>query len=413
MHRMHSALGVEYNSRLFGYSQHVQTWVENHLAFFHPLDWNEPSERALRRKAFAELALYVYIVKQMGLPISPKVSDFVVSIAITEDYLNLLFRSEDVLQYGIPLAVAKEANSLDEKVERRLVSLLEEPRIWCQQRVQYRLLDLLYLSKIVGLKQTPVSFSDLLPLTYSQQIPTPIWTRLTEAYAFTHQVFYFSSFGMDYEMASPFVHACGQDPGALPCLISRFIAEDNYDISLELVFTGIVLNSIPNPYLALTLDWAVQALNTHGIVPSPKSDFYLKPFAGNESAELWASSYHTMLVFGATCSLASLSLLEEKMQYSHSEAAEFFAVGSFLACLANHDFHNAASCLESTLLQSNNKIVRDCASYTQKFLETQVSASGEVGLFCDESRLHFLQYGTSLTRINLEKSFNLLSEWAS
>jgi hypothetical protein len=102
-------------------------------------------------------------------------------------------------------------------------------------------------------------------------------------------------------------------------LVLRYMAEDNCDIVLELVYAGVLQRQISRQMVQLVLSWVLEKVENYGYVPGPDTDktAQMKLFEvakgsstrgrdddqqnyESEREEVWEKSFHTNQIAGMT-----------------------------------------------------------------------------------------------------------------
>lgn len=269
----------------------LDAWLDAHATEADPFRWQDVEERFLRRKAFAEVAIYLYSAEPLGGAPLPRLRQLVLERTNDHRYAELIRREpRQVLLYAAATIYADHCGELGERSRRAVDAALEDPTAWAVERLPHRLMDLWNVCAVTGRPTRGLDPAALVRLGALGHPPDPARASLSEAYSFTHHLLFLHNFGVP---AGPFpVPDVGIDSTrVIEGLVLRFLAEDNTDIVAELLLVGSYAGQIEPDLLRHGLTWLLAAAHPSGFVRGPGA------CAGAASA--WRSSYHTTLVVGS------------------------------------------------------------------------------------------------------------------
>ena len=271
--------------------ERLDAWLDAHAEEADPFCWQDVEERFRRRKAFAEVAIYLYSAEPLGGAPLPHLRRLVLERTNDHRYAELIRREpRQVLLYAAATIYADYCGELGEHSRRAVDAALEEPTAWAVERMPHRLMDLWNVCAVTGRPTRGLDPAALVRLGSLGHPPDPARASLSEAYAFTHHLLFLHNFGV---AAGPFpVPDVGIDSTrVIEGLVLRFLAEDNTDIVAELLLVGLFAGQIEPDVLRHGLTWLLAAADPSGYVRGPG--------ASSSAASAWRSSYHTTLVVGS------------------------------------------------------------------------------------------------------------------
>jgi hypothetical protein len=371
-------------------------WLLDNLDRFDPFAWSASEERELRRKAFTEFALNLYVARGVGAGYdSSAPHDLVVDRVNDRRYRHLLRRSpRDLLKYSYPVTYARASDDLDGATVDAVDAVLDGRTVWSVERVPYRQMDLWHFCRLYGYDDHSLDRETLLALGSLAHPPNVANASLGDLYAVTHNVYYHHNFGVDHPAFPDGVAPYDLEPVVVGGLL-RFVAADNPDIVLELLLTGVLQRQVPPALVRLVLAWVRERGARAGRLPGPDEEPVEMPSGELESWEPedreWARHYHTNLV-GATATRAIAArpdwpALAEPPTGAADRAAfvDLHRLGQVLDALASYDLEVAArrvTDLADTSFDEPYATVRETAV---EYLRRQRTRDGDYGFWTDEA----------------------------
>ncbi len=92
----------------------ADSWILNHAQYFSPIaDWIDKKDRYLRRKSFAELAIYLYVADYLGNQQVCSNFDSVMSVFVnSREFISLVKRHpKQLLLYGSAVNYVKSIDA--------------------------------------------------------------------------------------------------------------------------------------------------------------------------------------------------------------------------------------------------------------------------------------------------------------
>lgn len=375
-------------------------WVTDNRRRFDPFGWTALEERSLKRKAFTEFALNLYVARGVGdtYPSSDP-HDMVVDRVNDRRYRHLIRRNpRDFLKYSYPLTYAKARDSLTEETARAVESVLDQPTVWSVERVPFRLMDLWHFCRIYGYEACPVERDAVLALGSLNHSPHVANATLSDFYAITHNVYYWHNFGVEHP-SFPGETAPYDVETVLVGGILRYIAADNCDIVLELLLAGVLQRQLPPSLVRLALAWVREAASQPGYIPGPDEEPAEIPSGdlhswGPEDRE-WARHYHTNLV-GATATRVietrtdwpELARQTEGPPRQPSDWVDLLRLGQLLDTLSQYNLDLAARQLNDLAETSFRDPYAAVFEASATYLRQQKTQTGQYGFWTDEEAVY-------------------------
>ncbi|MFB6250742.1 MAG: hypothetical protein ABEI27_03480 [Halobellus sp.] len=374
-------------------------WIIDNLDQFDPFSWTALSGRNLRRKAFTELALHLYVARGVGETYSSsEPHDLVVDRANDRRYRDLVRRNpRELLKYTHPLTYAKVSGDLDGATATAVDSVLDQQTVWSVERVPHRQMDLWHFCLVYGYADCPIDKDAVLPLGSLNHPPNVANADLSDLYAVTHNLYYYHNFGVDHP-AFPDDIAPYDLTTALVGGILRYIAVGNCDIVLELLLAGVLQRQVPPDLVRFALAWVRHLAAEPGYLPGPDEKPAELPSGdleswGSEDRE-WARHYHTNLV-GATATKVIKSradwpeLAESGDDYRPSaELIDRIRLGQFLHSLSQYTLGLAARQLKGLVDADFSDPYATVLETGVRYLRQQQSSDGQYGFWTDEEAVY-------------------------
>lgn len=291
----------------------LDEWMNQNADRFDPLAWDELPARALRRKAFAEASLFLHVVDSVGDGTAvPALRELVVDRANDPTFHALLRRyPEEALKFGYSLAYADAHDALDDPGRTALQETLEHPAVFANERPAFRVCDSWHLCQMCGRTDLGPALEQVFDLSCLRFPLDPIRSEEIDGYALTHHVLFYRNFGADGPNFPE-----GRLPydlrDILTTLVLRYMASNNTDLVLELVFVGVLQRDLPSDLAATALNWVLAQSEDVPYLVGPEMDEGTIPgmHRGDENVTIddfetwddedlqWAQNYHTTLVGG-------------------------------------------------------------------------------------------------------------------
>lgn len=376
----------------------VDGWIADHARRFDPFAWTVPEERDIRRKAFTEAGVYLYVADAVGGRAPPKtLVEQTVERANDRRYAHLVRRNpRSFLKYAYPFRYLDAAEELTAGARDAVAAVLDGRTVWAVERVPYRSLDLWHFCVGYGYEDCPLDRDRILRLSVLNRPPDPVGATLTDLYAVTHSLFYYHDFGVGHE---PFPE--GRAPFDVEAVvvggILRHLVDDNPDIVLELLIAGVLQRRLPPELIRLVVAWARAKAERQGYVPGPDDggpEIPAEEFAAWDDEEHeWARNYHTNLVAATATRVVNaawpdLPGPDAELATDRARFVDLLRLGQLLQTLSTYDLGAAARqvrALAGTEFGAPyDGIYRDCVRY----LRRQETANGEYGFWTDEEAVY-------------------------
>lgn len=357
-----------------GAARHAtEAWLLSQLGEFNPFKWSSVEERQLRRKAFAELALYCQLCHRNGAALHPELYAAVKRWGNTTRFAELIaLYPRDVLLYSSVVECLQQRGDLLPIVEKAMRTALATRAPWGQERYPHRQLDFSRFLHVLGDKRAR-NVQNIARGGNCSTYPELV-CPLEDAYALTHNVMYLTDFGAISPLAPIDVPAQVFDGLAL-----RFLAACNFDISLELILTGDYIGRISARVAQLVLHCAGIRLAQSGIVPGPHGSPETFFPSGSRSIP-WSQHYHTMLVAAITFMRFDVRRFDQSMGFQLAGSEDLMLAGYAIDLISQNRLAAALDVLgkivSSNLAQEARGIIQDVIRYV-KALRTP---NGEIGL---------------------------------
>lgn len=284
----------------------AQKWIQCKYSNFDPLIWEEKKAAYTRRKAFAELAIYAYVLNAgRKSNFDNELNQFIIDIANSDKFHQLLYRSpRQILLYSAPIAYAIALKQATSETVACLDNVIKCPQAVSVERSAHRLMDLWQFLTLVERCPNWLSAKEILQFSCLSHQPSAFDCTLSEAYALTHNVLFLKNFGVrDPRFKNSWDIELNQKNMSL--IIARFMYEENSDVVLELTMALGLLGQLNGDDCRLILDWIKERNGNRDYIAGPRfdPDSEIK-YSGLDQE--WVTNYHTTLV------AISMLLLTEK-----------------------------------------------------------------------------------------------------
>jgi hypothetical protein len=360
----------------------AQDWLSQHQAQFNPLDWTEKKAAYTRRKAFAELAIYAYV---LGEDADAAMIGFLCDIANDPDYHALLLRNpRHLLLYSAPIALAIAHDRASPQTLACLDAALARPQVWAVERSPHRLMDLWQFLTVARRCPDWLDPAAVLATSALSHVPTPFDCTLSEAYALTHDVLFLKNFGVA-DPAFDTAPNLPMDAETTALTIARFMAEGNSDVVLELVMCLGLTGQLHKADLALVMGWIESRNAGRPYVSGPDFDPDEALSLSGLDTE-WVANYHTTLV------ACSLMVLADRHGWTHAskaprllgdDLAELLHWGEAISALNRYEIPKALALVDSA--DTNGPMAQLCLAHVSRHLDAiSDPATGLIGYWSDE-----------------------------
>ncbi len=376
-------------------------WILDHAHFFSPIsDWLDKKDRYLRRKSFAELAIYLYVADKLTPgKVSENFDSMVFQFVNCAEFSSLIRRHpKQLLLYGAAVNYVKYKKMLDINTENSVNTVLKRKAVWAVERVPHRMLDLWNFLSVYGWKEKSLNSPNILENSCLKHMPDVIESTLHEAYAFTHNLLFHYNFGV----AIPDVACARLDfdiEDVVVKLILRYSAEKNFDVVFELIYVAALHKQLPRWLLHYTLCCLAgdgDQISIRGPAnPNPDE------LNGKDSEYIeWAENYHTTLVassmfrylvknwqdFDQYATGKNIELTEEQFE-------QLYRVGCAYTALSEYELPLGA--YRTSIIRRNastfiNKYLTECL----EFIKFQKNTDGTFGYWPDEEILYYRDGGS-------------------
>lgn len=400
-------------------------WIEDNIQYFDLFNWECPNEKFYRNKAFNEGGVYLLTGLRNGeYDIVPKLKDLIIERVNEKRFGQILLRNpSDFHYYAYPPLYASYVDSLGRDVEIKLRQVAQQGEFWAKERLPHRYLELCYLSRIFGIHDD-YEGNTILRYSLLNNQPNIIYSDCPDAYCLTHDVMlannnllYYNEVEFDTTLGKP---ASYDVTNVIRGLILRFIAEDNPDITLELVLSGILQRQISKEMVRFVLSWIIDKTNDTDYVPGPSKESMPAPVFSQDASkeedppwkydykdeqdEIWANNYHTNIVAGMTARIIIRDF--EKLGYynmngnidNQSFRQEIMYLGELLKYFSNYNLEKGSKLLielaESPVKYEFPSVFQEAVD----FLENQRRNDGNFGYWSSEKNIY-------LNNGNSEESF--------
>lgn len=393
----------------------VDDWINNQVQYITPFKWEEEEERTFQRKALTEAAAYLLNAHAFGgnNP-APALSNQIIDKVNDRRFAHYMLRNQRNLHKVVyPALYATYEDTLEERTTQALIEILEHGKFWSVERLPYRQMEYWFLSRLlfmmVGYSQNKYNSETILKSSYLNHQPNIIECTLNETYNLTHDVFFYNNHLGVGEKVFPNEPAPHDITDLLRGLILRFMAEDNCDIVLELLLSGILQQQISRQMVRLVLSWVNEKVETYGYVPGPDPEKPRIEYEGwtegnkvqldgwnyeSEEERVWRNNFHTNVV-------ASITVRNLKRDWDKLDAVSMdhnlevrsvrrdaTRLGQLLKSLADYDLKKGAQQLR---VLAESPVITEYTSIFQEailFIENQETNNGKFGYWTDEEILY-------------------------
>lgn len=360
---------------------------------FEPLPGGDsPVSKVVRRKAFAELAMFVHVATAFDEPSVPSsLTGFTVDRVNDEAYYGQLARHPTRARlYAPPMAYAHARGALDDRPLSVLRRVLDRGDVWANELRPSDALDLVHVARLAG-TTAPVDPDAATETAAQRHGLHPVTADLETVYRLTHELLFWYRLGLPgVEPMGTGLPAAGDD--ALRGLLLRFLAEDNLDIALELVIVGVFRDALSPSTVRLVVETAAeQATAGDGSLRGPDLD---DDEGDDEESGLppaardWKRDYHTTFLGGVTAVVVDDRWASFRASPTHEphdcDLSDLVALGDVVASLADYDLKGAATDLQELADTPVAWAFPDVVDAAAGFLASQRRPDGLFGHWADE-----------------------------
>nr|WP_276255218.1 hypothetical protein [Halovivax sp. TS33] len=356
--------------------------------------------------------MLVYIDRVLGTTGTLRpLSDLVLERTNEHRYYELLLRNPSQFRlYAPSLAYVYALDELDQSASDTLSFAINQESTWSKERKPCQLMDLSHVCKLSEQGERSPDMRTLIELSNQYNPPDIIESTLKMAYELTHNIFFWHHFGVDHP-AYPSVPAPENANDRYPGLLLRYLADENYDIALELLLSGVLQRTLSPVTVQLVLEEVTGVINEHGYVPGPQLDD--DGVSGgdtlddelnidetdhlDEEVTSWRQHYHTTLVAAVVSRVLRAEwddFVAETQREDHDcSYGELISLGHVLRVFGDYDLEEGSQ----RLIEISDSRVSDAfpIAFTSaiSFLERQRNQRGKYGYWTDE-RLLFTSKGS-------------------
>lgn len=399
----------------------VDDWFAGFIKYVDPFNWDEIKTEAFRKKGFLELSGYLLNAHGVtGDNPLPEIHDVIVNRVNDRQFPHLMLRSpRELHHFALPFIYAYAVDEFETKTARRLEKCIEADAFWEVERVPYRQIESWFLSKcfseMVASGPQIYDVETALENSLLNHKPHVIRSTLSDAYCLTHDVFFYDNHLGIFPELFPEDPAPYDISDELFGLILRYMAENNCDIVLELVISGVLQRQISRGMVQFVLSWILEKVEKHGHVPGPETNKTVlmdlpEPGEGyvdqnvdetsdrwdydNEQERVWGENFHVNAVAGMTARIVARDWekLERGSKNMHlnerSNRRDIARLGQVLKSFAEYDLKKGARRLhamtDSGVMNKYQPLVRESVT----FLRDQQCLDGSFGYWTNEEMLY-------------------------
>ena len=393
----------------FSIAKLIDDWLLKNLNSFDPFEFTDHDTKFFRRKAFSELALYLFLRHRYNMPVNDRLLSFVLKKAGSTRYLNLPLRyPRRLLLYSSPLLLLFRCDKNQSHNARVVIEKASTSRaLWAAERPAHRWFDLFYALNEANISQENRDLRQLIQFSSIYNLPCPIASELEDFYALTHATFYLTHFGTHnlQNYWEGFHKVDAQEAHELS--ICRYMVASNFDIVLELIISEYLLLGRLHPVATWAAHKIFHKLMEFGCLASPKS-VHAETFADcypDESG--WARCYHTMLVTGLLCLIVSDGVLSVHQIDERSA----LIVGETLQRAGQYDLLSVVKVLNADLFDIDPEIKRVCRRFLDKFVDHHTNEKQSLGYWADEPHSLHIDGAESVRVFKREIDLNVQEEF--
>lgn len=393
-------------------TKRVSEWQVDYLDEYDPLLWKDKEKRRLRRKAFGELAFYLLFIEQLdineGQNQTDQIKTHVTNIANDRRYFELLPRNSDmILKFGYPLAISQEIGELRTPAQIILRRVLETKSPWAEERLPHRQLDYYYLLQYLNYDTGEFDPETIIKYSNTHYQPSIIEVDLRAVYGLTHNIIYYTNFGIGGE-SFPNTVVPYDLSTLLTGLTLRFMAEQDTDIVAELLLCGIIQRQMSPQFVRFVFSWFHELSRGRTTVPGPgikdlgaterqriqNPDLHPEEMGEwNSNSKEWIQDYHTSIVSGMCFGVLKRSwgtLVENgpTKQLNHEDhSSQLMDLGKLVMLMSEYKIEKAAQLMKKLSGTPTVIAYADVFASCTDFLRRQQTHDGHIGFWTDERYL--------------------------
>lgn len=400
----------------------VDEWINDHVKYIDPFQWEDSDEKWYRNKAILEVSGYLLNSRGVGGDEPPpELEDMVIDRVNDRRFAHRLMRSpRDLHHTAFPVLYVNHIDALEENTSAALERCVKLEAFWDAERLPMRQLEYCFLSKffsqMFGYTQDRYNEKTILKNTLLNNQPSIIRSTLRDAYLLTHDVMFYNNHLGVLTEEFPDEPAPYDITELLQGLILRYMAEDNCDIVLELLLSGILQRQISRQMVQLVLSWVLEKADERGYVPGPtrrEMDITNLPSTdkrgiekysqkdprwdyGSDQEEIWGENFHVNVVAGMTARIIKrdwnkiCKWPKDKRIGEQTFRRDTMRLGQLLKSLGEYDLKRGAKQMEEL---ARSPVATEYQVIFQEavcFLENQKTQDGEFGFWTDEEILYTL-----------------------
>lgn len=384
--------------RLDDLERSILDWLGPAAGRFDPLDWSDRQAVRIRRKAFDELSVCLYVLDALGDCEAPDALRRLVLDRVNDGrYHRLVCRNTDkFLLYAFPFAYAKTCGELDRSAEETVRRVLDERTVWSTERTPFRLVDLWHFCQLFDYDQDRYDLETVLQLSCLARPPDPVTASPVDVYALTHNVLFYHNFGVDHPSFPDGPTSYDLD-ASVTGLLLRSLAAENSDLVVELLAAGTAERVLSPTLIRLVVTWLVERVEDDGYVSGPTLENRPRPTSLDADQDPWLANYHTNLAVLIAIQIvrrawSDLETEPGRTPDSVTDVEGFRQLGEVVHLLNEYDLAPAAKLLTEV---SESPVVDrfpDVFEAAVDFLRRQRRPDGHYGFWTDEAAL-FLKSG--------------------
>lgn len=372
-------------------SSHLDEWLIASRSHFVPFGGGCVEERVVRRKAFAELALVLYIADRVRPnPGFDPLRSLVCECVTDRRFCDLVARDpRDLDQYCHAIAYVSGYGPIPTQLAHVVRDMLTRGDFYSQELSPHRLLSLQRFCNVTGIGEVPFSVPDLSQFMSIAHPPNPIESTSGDGYVLTHDLFFISDFGFASTPCAPTSHL----RSCLPLLVLRHLANNDLDLALELAATAAMVHQLPRRVADLALEAACAEYRSVSRLRSAASSLVTRLHTQGSPIAQWASSYHTMLVATYAFRLILAGRPSDDAIDLSSEVTDLDlkTLGYALCALSRYGLEEGATWLHELRASPLRTEWPEAVDEALAFIRRQRTPDGEYGIFVDELLDHQLQ----------------------
>lgn len=332
----------------------IDSWLIANIDEFDPNRWETREELDLRRKAFTELCVYLYVREFVhGQNPDHGLKEAVQGHLRNPRFEHIVFRHIDRLGLILSAVLYAIRSGADRGTFADwALSPAALGDFFRYERWPYHQLEFWQFFRALNHPNNPIRFGEIAAWSSLRYPPDPVFGRLEDAYPFTHCVMFGTGIGSWPLPVSECKEPINQTDliEVAQILSLKFLADQNFDIYGELCLVQALLGAVHRPVANVALDAIRKQLRTDGVVFVPQEKVRGAPLYIREPSRDWARHYHTMLV--VALQLLALQAIDfgskaEDWVADATTAQHCYVFGKGVLELSNYDFISGLTLLAS------------------------------------------------------------------